>query len=221
MIIKDKPLKINECNNLNYINNNITIIRNNNSEQFENNNEKNNFNNNNIINNINNKNNIFNNTIKSSLNEGNLIKKSNSKKISLINSINNQSIEPFEIIKPYKKHKAIDTYKQSKYLFPFYYYFLDIIFDNLINIKCFSKKYKLIYNFMCRIYDISSHVTLVKQFSILKNLLKEKMNDDKENFIGKLYNKININNNNVLENLGNEFKHNKSINKSLNFNLIS
>ena len=68
MIIKNKSLNISEYNNLNYINNNITIIRNNNSEQFENNNEKNNFNNNNTINNINNNNNIFNNTIKSSLN---------------------------------------------------------------------------------------------------------------------------------------------------------
>ena len=42
------------------------------------------------------------------------------------------------------------------------------------------------------------------------------MNDDNENFISKFYNKININNNNVLENIGNDFKHKKS----LNFNII-
>ena len=79
----------------------------------------------------------------------------------------------------------------------------------------FSKKYFIVYNFMCQIYDISSHVILVKQFNILKNILKE-MYDNSENFIDKLYNKININNNKVLEDLRNEFKHNKS----LNFNHI-
>ena len=127
-------------------------------------------------------------------------------------------METFKIIKPHKKFKVIHAYKQRKYLFPFYYYFLDIIFDNLMNSKRFlhfSKKYFIVYNFMCQIYDISSHVILVKQFNILKNILKE-MYDNSENFIDKLYNKININNNKVLEDLRNEFKHNKS----LNFNHI-
>ena len=69
---------------------------------------------------------------------------------------------------------------------------------------------------MCQVYDISSHVVLIKQFNILKNILKEKY-ENKDNFISKLYNKININNNQIMENLGNQFKHNKS----LNFNNIA
>ena len=108
----------------------------------------------------------------------------------------------------------------SKYIFPNIYYFLDIIFDKLVNPKRFfnfSRKYFTVYNFMCQLYDISSHVVLIKQFNILKNILKEKFNENKDNFISKLYNKININNNRVIESLGDEFKHNKS----LNFNYIS
>ena len=69
---------------------------------------------------------------------------------------------------------------------------------------------------MYQVYDISSHVVLIKQFNILKNILKEKF-ENNDIFISKLYNKININNNRVIESLGDEFKHNKS----LNFNYIS
>ena len=216
MIIKDKSLNYNEYNKLNYINNNNTIIKNNNSEHFENNIEKNSINNNSFNYNSN----ILNKKIKSPLNNDNFMRKSNSKNLPFINSINNQSFEPFNMISPHKNSIFSHTYKQGKFLFPFYYYFLDVIFDNLINPKRFfnlSRKYFTIYNFMCQVYDISSHVVLIKQFNILKNILKEKFYDNNDNFISKLYNKININNSNVLESLRNEFKHNKS----LNFNHIS
>ena len=65
---------------------------------------------------------------------------------------------------------------------------------------------------MCQLYDISSHVVLIKQFNILKNILKETLFENNEIFISKLYNKININNKRVLEKLRNEFKYNKSLN---------
>ena len=211
IIIKNKSLNIKEYNNLNYINNNITIIRNK-SEKIENNTEKNRH----IFNSVNYKNNI-NKKLKSSINDDNFIKQINS----LNNSIQDYSLEPFKIIKPHKKYKSNHhTYKPKKFLFPFYYYFLDVIFDNLVNPKRFfnfSRKYFTIYNFMCQVYDISSHVVLIKQFNILKNILKETLFENNENFIPKLYNKINISNNNIIESLGNEFKHNKS----LNFNYIS
>ena len=67
---------------------------------------------------------------------------------------------------------------------------------------------------MCQVYDISSHVVLIKQFNILKNILKETLFENNEIFISKLYNKININNKSVLEKLRNEFKYNKSLNFS-------
>ena len=216
MIIKDKSLNYNEYNKLNYINNNNTIIKNNNSEHFENNIEKNSINNNSFNYNSN----ILNKKIKSPLNDENFMRKSNSKNLPFINSINNQSFEPFNMISPHKKSIFNHTCKQGKFLFPFYYYFLDVIFDNLVNPKRFfnlSRKYFTIYNFMCQVYDISSHVVLIKQFNILKNILKEKFYENNDNFISKLYNKINISNSNVLESLRNEFKHNKS----LNFNHIS
>ena len=211
MIIRNKSLNINEYNNLND-NNNITIIKNSKSEHIDNYIENNSPNNNSF----NYKNNILNKKIKSSLNDENFIKKSNS-----IKSIHDSSLEePFRILSPRKKYKSNHTYKPKAFLFPFYYYFLDVIFDNLVNPKRFfnfSRKYFAIYNFMCQVYDISSHVVLIKQFNILKNILKETIFEKNENFISKLYNKINISNNKVIESLGNEFKHNKS----LNFNHIS
>ena len=221
MIIKDKSVKINEYNNLNYINDNIIIVKTN-TENIKNNNDKNssnkNFNNSVNYNNKNPNKNIK--SYKSSLNEDNFIKKSNSKNFPIINSINEPSLKSLHMITPHIKYKINHTYKPKKFLFPFYYYFLDIIFDNLVNPKRFfnlSKKYFTIYNFMCQVYDISSHVVLIKQFNILKNILKEKFYDNNQIFVSKLYNKININNNKVIENFGNEFKDNKS----LNFNYVS
>ena len=215
MIIKNKSLNINEYKNLNYINNNITIIKNNKNEQIKNNIDKNNDNNSVIYNsNLNKK-------IDSSLNEENCIKKSKSKKLPLMNSINDYSLDPFNIISPDKKYKSNHTYNPKKFLFPFYYYFFDIVFDNLVSPKRFfnfSKKYFTIYNFMCQVYDISSHVVLIKQFNILKNILKETLFENNEIVISKLYNKININNKRTLENLGNEFKYNKSLNFSYSSN---
>ena len=71
LIIKNKSLKINEYNNLNYINNNITIIKNNKNDQNDNNIEKNS-DNNSVIYNNNNKNLK---KINSSLNDENQIRK--------------------------------------------------------------------------------------------------------------------------------------------------
>ena len=239
LIIKDKSLNNNKFNKLNYINNNITIIKNNNNfinninKNYEDNKNNNNININNI-NQINDNNSVKNNDIISSNNilkkndtisynnalngkflEEEPVKKINKTNCSLITPNNNKIIfvEPIRIIKKPKKN-ILAYNRQKKYLFSYYYYFFDIIFDNLIGPKKFlnfDKRYFIIYNFMSKIYDISSHIFLVKQCNLLNNYVKEKINEEKDIYLDKLCSKININDNQVLEKISNEIKSRKSI----------
>ena len=64
---------------------------------------------------------------------------------------------------------------------------------------------------MCQIYDISSHIFLVKQFNILNNITKEKINEEKQTNLQRLSSKINIGDNKMIENISYEFKFDKSI----------
>ena len=212
LIIKQKGLDKSEYSNLNYINNNITIIKNNIQKQNENNVENDNIN---IIHyNRYNTNNVINKNIMSSVNDENRSKVISKSSLPLRSINDSQNIEIPIFEKMPSKNKKSHSFRQIKYLFPFYYYFLDIIFDNLVNPHKFfnlSKKYFTVYNFMCQVYDISSHIILIKQFNILKNIIKEQV-EDKEMFLSKLYGRININDNKVLDTLRNEFKHNKSLN---------
>ena len=202
-IMKDKSINNNEYNNLNYINN-ITIIRNNNNEY--------NYNNCDIINN---KNIILKNNVNSSLNEDNNMIKLNKLQSPFVSSKNIKS-SFFDILKTEGSHKISNNfYKRSreyKYIFPNYYYCLDIIFDNLIKPKKFflvSKKYFTVYNFMCQIYDISSHLLLYKQFNILHNIF---IGESEENRISdKVFNKININDSKSLQNIRKNINSKKSI----------
>ena len=200
VIIKDKTLKNNEFKNLN-INNNITIIKNNNYiNKYEDN--KNNIDNNNQIIDIN------------KLNEDD-IKKICKTNISMLGLKESRTLftEQTKNFKEYNKNKLMPKEKK-KYLFPYYYYFFDIIFDNLtkpIKFFNFKKNYFIIYNFMCQIYDISSHIFLVKQFNILNNITIEKINEEKTAHLKRLSSKININDKKKIENLNNEFKSDKSI----------
>ena len=164
--------------------------------------KKNKENNNNISiynnNTINNKLNIF-------LNNEIPIKKLNLKQFSLMN-LNKKSSSIYDPIKSKKltKNKKNEN-KKEKYLFPYYFYFLEIIFDNLINPQkfvCVPKAYLTVYNFMCNIYDISTHLILFKQFNILNHIMKEKVYQEKDKTITcdyKLYKKININDNSIME----------------------
>ena len=62
---------------------------------------------------------------------------------------------------------------------------------------------------MTQIYDISSHLIFFKQYNILNNILKE---ESEENGIySKLFNKININDSKVLENIQKDLKSKNSI----------
>ena len=211
LIIKQNALDNSEYNNLNNLNNNSTIIKKNFNEHKENNMENNNI----VHNNRRNVNNNINRSIISSKNEENNSKAKSKSSLPLKNINDSPIIEIPIFERMHKKNIKSHSFRHTKYLFPFYYYFLDIIFDNLVNPHKFfnlSKKYFTVYNFMCQVYDISSHVILIKQFNILKNILKEKMFEDKGMFLSKLYGKININDNKVLDTLRNEFKHNKSLN---------
>ena len=65
---------------------------------------------------------------------------------------------------------------------------------------------------MCRIYDISTHILLVKQFKINNNLLSEILS--KENGLishRKSFNKINLNDENSIVKINNNIIENKSI----------
>ena len=136
----------------------------------------------------------------------------NEKDISITNSKDkpNSSFEPLKFNENYKNN-IINKKRKMKTVFPYYYYFLDIIFDNIINPKqffCLPKKYFTVYNFMCHIYDISSHIFLFKQFNIINNLSKEKKLE--ETFYNQ-FNKININDNQLLDNLRKDINNKKQI----------
>ena len=97
------------------------------------------------------------------------------------------------------KNKNYESKKRhKKELFPLYYFFLDIIFDNMVKPRNFfkiNKNYFLVYRFMGKVFDISSHVLLIKYVNILKTLFLNSSNEEKERFNIK----ININDKNSTE----------------------
>ena len=131
-----------------------------------------------------------------------------------IKSIRNESLsiyENFEYEKPknkYYKHKM-------KYIFPYYYFFMDFIFDKIRHPEKFffiPKTYFIVYNYMCQIYDISSHIILFKQFNAVKKLLEDKKYDsDSEIYSIRKIQKINISHTESIEKLGKELKLKKSV----------
>ena len=134
----------------------------------------------------------------------------NLKNISLIKeqkppSVNNNSC-PKKLCVKNRKRKRNE-------IFPFYYFFLDLFFDKLINPQkfCFiPKAYFTVYNFMCQIYDISTHIILFKQFNLLNNAVK-KIYEERGYCYIYPFQKININDPNVIEKLNYDLKNKKSI----------
>ena len=103
---------------------------------------------------------------------------------------------------------------KKKYIFPIQYFFLNFFFDKLINPQKFfnlSKNYIIVHNFMCQIYDISTHILLFKQFNILNNFLLNIINKEKGYCISHSFKKININDNILIEKLNKDLKSKKSI----------
>ena len=160
----------------------------------------------------NNNNYIIKDNLSDSMNYENHIKKFK------INLNNNSSFiyTPFKTKESPKRNKTIN--KKTKFLFPYYYYFLDVVFDNLINPRkffCISKAYFTVYNFMCNIYDISTHLVFFRQLNLLNNIVIEKISEEKEKGIYDYkFNAININDNKVMVKISKNLKslkNNKSI----------
>ena len=88
-----------------------------------------------------------------------------------------------------------------KDLFPTYYYFMDIFIDKLIRPKsccCMNKKYFIVYKFMGQIFDITSHILLIKNFNIFKNIFFNELNGGKKLNSYTIDKKININDDNMM-----------------------
>ena len=89
------------------------------------------------------------------------------------------------------KFRVKEKYIQ-KTLFPYRYYICSIFIKNINvykNYSFFSKKFIVVYNFICQLFDISSYLILQKEFEIMKNsILVEKYKEILEN-----RKKINVN----------------------------
>ena len=105
------------------------------------------------------------------------------------------------------KNKTIDPNTQN-YLFPTYYYFMDILIDRFIKPKrlfCLNKKYFVVYNFMGQIFDINSHILLIKNFNIFQTIFFNEINGGR---IPSFEKKININNENLMNELHQDLNNN-------------
>ena len=114
---------------------------------------------------------------------------------------------------PPKKMRSINR-KKKNYIFQYYYFFLDIFFDKLINPQkffCVKRAYFTVYNFMCQVYDISTHIILFKQFNLLNNMVLEKIYDENGICPTKPFNKINISDIKTIEKLNKDLRTKKSI----------
>ena len=156
--------------------------------------------------------NLSNNKSNVLLNNENAINILNRQEIIRLNS-NNPSIMIYKDNKQspkhqYKSRNSNREKKNTKFIFPYYYFLLDIIFDKLERPKTFcgiSKKYFLVYKFMGQIYDISTHVKLLRQFNILNSLFSEKFNKLNNGIYPyEIKTKININDNYLLEKIEKE-----------------
>jgi hypothetical protein len=223
-LIRDKSIKDNDLNlkDANNINININRLNQDNFNQDENDVD----NNQNITiyrnkkkdlyNNVIFKRNILSKKINNPLSDDDINNNFNVKQMSLTNS-RNKTKSLFDLLEKkdsYKMNNTSSNRKQYKYIFPYYYFCFDFIFDKVIYPKkfcCIPKNYFIIYNFMCRIYDISTHIILFKHFYLLNNTLKEKLTEDNIYCQSNLKRKINISDNNLVERLNREIKNKTSI----------
>ena len=152
----------------------------------------------------------------SSKNQSNLIKKPSggSKDESHLELFNSLKIKKYNMSKDknlvtsYYRNQEENSNGTEEYilkkkgkLFPLFYYFLDVLIKKLDRphtFCCLDKKYLIVYNFMGRIFNISSYILLYKNFNIYKTIFCKEMKD--LNF-HKYEKKFNINNNELMNNL--------------------
>ena len=81
-------------------------------------------------------------------------------------------------------------------LFPYKYYLCSVFIKNLNISKgnfFFSARFAKVYTFLCQLFDVTTYISLHREFSVLKNTLSESNVKLIEN-----YNKINVNSKNFL-----------------------
>ena len=88
--------------------------------------------------------------------------------------------------------KLKTTHYIKKKLFPYKYYLCSIFIKNVDISKrsfFFTKKFTVVYNFICQLFDISSYLILQREFQIMKNTVIE----EKQRNIIEKGQKINVN----------------------------
>ena len=91
--------------------------------------------------------------------------------------------------------------KEKRNLFPLFYFFMDIFIEKLDKPRsfcCLDKNYLIVYNFMGRLFNITSYVMLFKYFNIYKTVFSEELTNLNLKDFDK---KININNKEMMENI--------------------
>ena len=106
-----------------------------------------------------------------------------------------------------KSTNKLEQYNtDKKEVFPISYYFMNLILDRFIKPKsffCLDKKYFIMYNFMVQIFDISSHIRLLKHFIIFKDFyFSSEYNANRKDLLN-LNRKININDEKKMEDIEN------------------
>ena len=124
-----------------------------------------------------------------------------------INDPNNVSMSIASINNIFYKRKNDGNKNLEKSeLFPISYFYMNLIFDRLIKPKgffCLDKRYFIMYNFMVKIFDVSSHIKLLKYFTIFTDyFFSNELNGKKRNF-PYFERKININDDKKMEEIEN------------------
>ena len=204
IINKNSNISENEVSSsLFYLNHQQSLINNNNIIKIENEKKSSNSKNNDIIKYTRNSKNLMEN-YSNIISNDSFNKTINNININIRNNLDYDNIKKYQssnrqsskngnkkLKKGERKNKK-EKYYIKQNLFPYKYYLYSIFIKNInVNNKlcCFPKKFINVYNFICQILDISSYLTLQKEFQTIKNtLMKEKYRDIIEN-----KQKINVN----------------------------
>ena len=106
----------------------------------------------------------------------------------------------------YRKSNEFSKSFTKRELFPISYYYMNILFDRLIKPKtclCLDKKYFIMYNFMIKILDISTHIKLLKYFIVFMDFFFSNEYNPRRKNVPNFDKKININDELKMEEIEN------------------
>ena len=126
------------------------------------------------------------------------------------NNKNNKAVNPEDLKKKHRHTinvskiiglKPIEFFNKDKVKFPFKYYFIGSILNiisskNRNNYLCISEKFNRSFTFFTHIIDITSYISIYKQFESLKKIIVKSIKTNKSesnNEIGKGINFLNLN----------------------------